>query len=101
MFPGPESVALDQVTDGTSDTILAVEVANVRIPWTKPQDLDLQTMSLQINDRHNPSISSNHPRMANVACADGSCRYISEWMTPIQLRAHATIAGGEKASPDW
>ena len=45
MFPGPGSVRIEQVTDRLSDTILAAEVANVTIPWTKPEDLDLLTMS--------------------------------------------------------
>jgi hypothetical protein len=101
MFPGPTSIALDQVTDGPSDTILAVEVANFRIPWTKPQDLDLRTMSLQINDRDNPSVSSNHPRWTHVACGDGSIRLVRQSMTAIHLRAHATIAGRESPSSEW
>jgi hypothetical protein len=101
MFPGAKSVRVEQVTDRLSDTIMAAEVANVTIPWTKPDDLDLLTMGLQINDRDNPSISSNHRGGANVARGDATCLFVEESMTAIRLRAHATIAGGETADRDW
>jgi hypothetical protein len=101
IFPGAKSMRLDQVTDGTADTIMVAEVANVRIPWTKPEDLDLRTMGLHINDRASASISSNHPEGANVARVDTNCQFIRESMNAIQLRSHATIAGRETADPDW
>jgi prepilin-type processing-associated H-X9-DG protein len=101
MFPGAKSVSLEQVTDGLAFTIAVVEVTNVRIPWTKPEDLDLHTMSLQINDRDKPSVSSNHPGGANSVFADGAYHALRESISGIRLRALATIAGGETVSPDW
>src|SRR5262249_18315579 len=101
MFPGAKSVPLEQVTDGSAYTIAVVEVTNLRIPWTKPEDLDLPTMSLQINDRDKPSISSNHPGGANSVFADGSYHYLRGSTSAIRLRALATIAGGETVPPNW
>ena len=51
MFPGAESIRLDQVTDGPAETLMVVEVANLQIPWTKPEDLDVTTMGSRVNDR--------------------------------------------------
>ncbi len=100
MFPGAESSRLDQVTDGPDNSIMVVEVVNVRIPWTKPQDLDLQTMSLQINDEKHPAISSDHAAAAgaSVAFGDASCRRLDGKITASQLRSLFTIAGDETIS---
>src|SRR5437660_600218 len=50
MFPGALSTKFADVTDGLPNTLLVVEVSNVNIPWTAPQDLDVRTMSFRIND---------------------------------------------------
>ncbi len=101
MFPGGESIRLDQVTDILAETLMVVETANVRIPWTKPEDLDLRTMGLHVNDRDYPSISSNHPGGANATMGDATCHFVPESITAIRLRALATIAGGETIPLNW
>jgi hypothetical protein len=101
MFPGSKSVRLDQVTDGPDRTIMAVETANMHIPWTKPEDLDLDTMSLQINDRDQPSFSSDHQGGAQAAFGDGMCRFLANSTPGIGLRALVTIAGRETIPQDW
>jgi prepilin-type processing-associated H-X9-DG protein len=101
MFPGAKSIPLDHVIDGSAYTIAVVEVTNLKIPWTKPEDLDLHTMSLQINDREMPSVSSNHPGGANSVFADGAYHYLRESISGIRLRALATIAGGETVPLHW
>ncbi len=41
-FEGTEGLKLSDFTDGTSKTILAVEVNDDRaVPWTKPDDLEV------------------------------------------------------------
>ena len=95
MFPGSESIGFDQVTDGSANTLMVAEIANVEIPWTKPEDLDIRTMSLKLNDKQNPSISSDHPGGAQVLFADGSCRLLSRIRADV-LRSLLTIAGGER-----
>jgi hypothetical protein len=101
MFPGARSIRLDQVTDILAETLMVVEAANVRIPWTRPEDLGLATMGLHVNDRDYPSISSNHPGGANAAIGDATCRFLPESITAIRLRALATIAGGETIPLNW
>jgi Protein of unknown function (DUF1559) len=100
MFPGARSLKLDDVTDGTSNTLVIVEVDNVNVPWTAPTDLDERTMSFQINDPKRPGISSKHPGGANVGVADGRTRWARDSMTPGNLRAALTIAGGEGITMD-
>src|SRR5262249_28978493 len=100
MFPGASSARFADVTDGLSNTLMVVEVANVNIPWTAPQDLDLRTMSFQVNDPKRPSISSKHPGGANVVFGDSRTCFMLKSITPENLRALITIAGGEGISAD-
>jgi hypothetical protein len=100
MFPGPHAIRFDQVTDGLSSTLMLVEVGNSQIPWTKPEDLDLRTMSLQINDETHPAISSKHPGGANVEFADRRYRFLRDSVTASQLKSLLTRSGGEPAPHD-
>jgi hypothetical protein len=100
MFPGAESTRYEQVTDGSDNTLAAVEISNVQIPWTKPEDLDVRTMSLLINDPKRQSISSQHLKGANALFADASCRFLPESTTADRLRSLFTIAGGEPVTKD-
>ncbi len=95
MFPGSESVGFDQVTDGSANTLMVVDTANVEIPWTKPEDLDIRTMSLKLNDKQNPSISSDHAGGAQVLFADGSCRFLKASINTDLVKSLLTISGGE------
>jgi prepilin-type processing-associated H-X9-DG protein len=100
VFPGSSSAKLADITDGASNTLMVVEVANVNIPWTAPWDLDVRTMSFRINDPNRPGISSKHPGGANVGFADGRTQWARESLLPEHLRALFTIAGGEGISAD-
>ena len=85
--PRAESIRLDQVTDGPAQTLMVVEVANVQIPWTKPEDLDVRTMASRIHDRDHPSISSNHPGGAVAAFGDGASRFLPGSINGMGLKA--------------
>jgi hypothetical protein len=100
MFHGARSTKLDDVTDGKSNTLIIVEVADVNVPWTASIDLDVRTMSFQINDLKRSGISSKHPGGANVGVADGQTRWARDSVTPANLKALLTIAGGEETSMD-
>jgi prepilin-type processing-associated H-X9-DG protein len=95
MFPGSEAVKLADITDRLADTLMVVEVSNVNITWTAPQDLDISTMSLRVNDPERPGISSRHPGGANIALGDGRYCFLREGIPKATLRALVTIAGGE------
>lgn len=70
-----------------NDTILVAEIADSDIFWSEPRDLKRNEMSLQINDRSKPGISSHHPRGAMVVFADGSVTFLDDSTTPEELKA--------------
>ena len=74
-------LSLDDFTDGTSNTIMAVEVRGSQIHWTEPVDLD-GTAPLKINARRGLSIGSHHP-------GDGSAGLDVAWASgdkPVTMR---------------
>lgn len=96
MFPGAATVRDADVKDGLAGTISVVEVANLPIPWTAPLDLDVRTMSFEINAPRRPAIGSRHPGSgANVAMGDSRGRFLKEGISAQVLRALITIDGGE------
>lgn len=96
VWPGATSVSLSQITDGTDDTLLFVEVAGSGISWLEPRDLELATMPLTINPRGKLGISSFHPGRANGATASGRRLGLEiEAKTRGALRSLLTIAGGD------
>ncbi len=100
-FPDGRGLPLDEITDGTSATLLAVEACGQRIIWTEPRDVDVARLPVGINLPGQTSgashglISSYHPNVANVAMADGSCRALSEQIDPTVLHALTTANGDE------
>jgi len=81
-----EKVTLADVTDGTANTILVVEVVGTGIQWMEPKDLSIEELSGRLNDGSGKCISSNHPGGVNVALADGSVRFLSNALPPQVLR---------------
>jgi prepilin-type processing-associated H-X9-DG protein len=81
------------VTDGTSNTILAVE-AQRDVPLTKPEDIPFDP-KLPL-----PQIGGFTADGANVLFGDGSVRYIRKTISPAALKALITRAGGEVISSD-
>lgn len=90
VFPGPEGVPLKEIKDGTSHTILAVEVDDAHaVVWTKPEGLPL--------DPKNPAkgLGGQFKGGFNAAFCDGSVRFIHESIDPKILYALFTRAGRE------
>lgn len=94
IFPPGKSVGLVEITDGTSNTILALEVEPAKaVPWTKPDDLSV--------DLKNPLAGVGIDPRAGVFLtlfADGSVRRISKSIDPKTLAALLTRNGGEGVS---
>ena len=76
-FPGPEAVSLNEINDPET-AILFVEAVNLNIHWAEPRDLELDSMSFQVNDPKAPSISSPHDGGAYVCYARG---FWSTWLS--------------------
>ena len=103
VFPGARSLKFDEITDGSSKTILFVEVADSDIPWMEPRDLAFDRMPMRVNapGTHAPRIGSTYPDV-RVAFADGMVHRIKDSTAPATLRALLTARGGEPiADGDW
>ena len=90
MFSSKDGTALSQIRDGSSNTILAMEVdLEKAVPWTKPDDWKF--------DPQNPArdLGNLRPGGFVAARADGSVQFTSNDVPPSTLKALFTISGGE------
>lgn len=90
IFGEEKGCRLAQITDGTSNTILIVEVQEP-VLWTKPDDLTYDPKAVDVA----PAVGSAHPGGWNAAFADGSVRFIKNTIELNVLRAVLTRDGGE------
>jgi hypothetical protein len=94
-WPGEKAIQLGDIKDGTSSTLLVVEVHNAGIHWMEPRDLHLGQMPLAINPPRGQGISSEHPSGVQAAFADGRVQFLLNTTPPDTLRGLLTIDGGE------
>lgn len=89
LFNGPKALKIQQITDGTSNTILALDVDESRaVYWTQPDDLRV--------DPKQPKAGLVHPGIGILAAyADGSVRVLPEKTTDETFWAFLTATGGE------
>lgn len=96
MFEGTRGIKIEEITDGTSNTVF-IAVAAEAVPWTKPGELPfLEGESL-------PALDGSDPRGYSLGVADGSVHLLPKgeerWLRPLITRA-----GGEvivwPSSPD-
>jgi len=104
MIVGPETISdgagatrLEEIADGTADTILLVEAAGSGINWLDPRDLDADRISYLVDDPVDGGIASRHPDGAHVLFCDGSVMFLDAVVDPEDVKALCTIAGGEGA----
>jgi hypothetical protein len=102
LFDKDQVRSIASITDRPANTLLVVEVDNSAISWSEPRDLDASEVSWNIN-RDRRGIGSAHAEGgANVAMADGIAHHFADFLPSDQLRAMATIDGGEPVQPtDW
>ena len=78
------------ITDGMSNTILALEAPEAKaVQWTKPDDI-----SINANSPLN-SLLDNTRQGFNVVLADGAVRFLSNQIDPEILKALLTRNGAE------
>ena len=78
------------ITDGTSNTILALEAPEAKaVQWTKPDDISINADS-PLN-----SLLDNTRQGFNVVLADGAVRFLSNQIDPEILKALLTRNGAE------
>jgi len=96
VFNGGEAVSFREILDGTSNTILVVEVAGSGVNWAQPTDLDASQITFPLGARNPNSTGSFHPGGLNVAMCDGSVRFVSNSIAQAVWDALITKDGGER-----
>jgi len=87
IFRDDQPARLQDITDGTSNTILVIDAANTGINWLEPRDLDMNSVL---------SVSGRHPGVVQVLMADGSVRTLPVGAGGTQnLPQLLTMDGGE------
>src|SRR6185436_5620515 len=101
MWPGRKSISFSDVKDGTSSTIMVVEVAGSNIVGSEPRDLDYEQFPLQLNSPLGGGISSLHGKTwhsdadtAHVLFGDGSTPLLRKDLNPTTLKLLLEIDDG-------
>jgi hypothetical protein len=94
-WKGTEPLSIKDLGDGTTHTLMVVEVPDGEFLWMEPKDLRFDRMSFRINDGSGRGLGSRLGG-ARVVSADGTVRTLPDDFAPEKLRAMLTANGGEK-----
>ena len=107
-------LALEDITDGTSNTLLVLESARDNGPWARggaatlrgldPAERPYLGAGRPFGGTHfaeNSLFGRGKPVGCNAAMADGAVRFLQEAVSPQTLEALATVAGGDDPGVDW
>jgi len=95
VFPGTEGVKIQDIEDGTSNTIITVDASDAAaVIWTKPDDWEVA------DESKIQSLFGHHPKGTNFGFADGWVIFLKETITPKLLRELTTRKGGEIINRD-
>lgn len=93
IFDGTKGRPISEITDGTSNTIMVVEVDPDRaVTWTKPDDWEYNAA------KPLAGLGKAHPGGFNALLADGSVRFIAASIDARVFHAMLTIDGNDGAT---
>ncbi len=95
VWPGEKSVSVENIVDGTSCTLLIVEVADSDINWMEPRDMTCRQAMAGVNLDRTHGISSNHRGGAICGMANGFSAFLHDDASPEAIKALLTIHGDE------
>lgn len=72
MFPGSEGVAPQEISDGTGNTIMVLEILNSDIPWKEPRDLTVDEILERVRQGRNFQGPNRLGDTVIIGLADGS-----------------------------
>ena len=99
VFPHIGTRSLADITDGPDKTILLVEVHGFGIHWLEPRDISPAQYEALVRKASLKNFTRNHPGYGIVSYADGNVSMIPDTISPTDLQALMTIAGGEAVVP--
>ncbi|QEG42957.1 DUF1559 family PulG-like putative transporter [Roseimaritima ulvae] len=104
LFPTPTtSLSPEDLVDDPAKTILVVEgkpPAATGLNWMEPVDLDIRKMQFAIAGNDGVEIGGQHQRGAVVATVDGRSHFLRDALSPVEIRALLSPAGGEPLADD-
>ncbi len=87
-----QSLKTNDVSDGTSNTILVIEVPHDQaVPWMSPRDADAALLA-----QFTTNSKESHTGGRHALLGDGMVRFLSQKIAPTTLQALFTATGGEK-----
>jgi prepilin-type processing-associated H-X9-DG protein len=86
-WPGEKTSRVADFKGDRSQSILVVESRNTGIHWMEPRDLEIDKISMTINGKSSPDISSAHAGGTNADFADGHVEFLSNKTDPKVLEA--------------
>lgn len=93
VFRGAESATYTEITDGTSQTILVVDVNKKSVNWMAPRDITAKDFRALFTTE----TEFNHSDGTLVGMADGSTHYLSSETPPDDVKALTTSNSGDRA----
>ncbi len=104
LFPtATTSLGPQDVLDEAAKTILLVEAkppTGTGLNWMEPVDLDVRKMQFAIAGNDGVEIGGQHERGAVVATVDGRSHFLRDNLSPVEVRALLSPAGGEPLADD-
>ncbi|AGA25337.1 DUF1559 domain-containing protein [Singulisphaera acidiphila] len=95
IFPGATGVKIQEITDGTSNTILVIDANDdAAVTWTKPDDWEVPTPFTT------KGLFGHHPNGTSFGFADGSVRFLRDTLAPHVILKLLSRNGSEVISSD-